>query len=586
MANPIYPKLHVWAKRLGAVAVVFGCAAATVLYALGYYDLAFLDREKVFGKERHETTAPSATESSSETRPLANIPPADTEAGEAQDGTESETAVTPETRDNLPTPTVVRDSVAAVTDPALLSDKSFVIQTAGSLADKGYRMTTDTFEAAKMRLGKMQFGYKLPEKFSENTRVVQKAVFTDPTDNSEVKVSYTEVTEARPALELYMGAILFDRGDKLFYIDSDGVARFTFDDTQTIPAYTRDLSGNPLFYRQVWTENGYEKVYYRVEEKTFVPAVYNDAADGRGLYFDYPADYGLPDAGYAKIEEDAEAAAARYADENAAREEADRARREAIAALPAEEQQQAELIYESEKKLAALNSPDYDGQKLAFFRNGVQVTDFSYLTASQFSGGVAAVCANENRRNLAFIDGYGRIVLGTTHQYYMEEYQRYVISCYRAPLTSGGEAVGSFYFDHGYVRVRKQLIDYYAYQIYHNVRVIMDRDVLVNRSGEEFHIPMGYNLCAYSDGILLLEKNGKYGFMDYTGDWIAQPVYAAATPFRSGLATLTTPDGRVGMIDRTGKIILPFRYQYISSASDGLVAAFDGAWNVYKIMKK
>ena len=49
MANPLYPKLGAWAKRLGAVAVVFGCASAAVLYALGYYDLAFLDREKVFG---------------------------------------------------------------------------------------------------------------------------------------------------------------------------------------------------------------------------------------------------------------------------------------------------------------------------------------------------------------------------------------------------------------------------------------------------------------------------------------------------------------------------------------------------------
>ncbi len=114
----------------------------------------------------------------------------------------------------------------------------------------------------------------------------------------------------------------------------------------------------------------------------------------------------------------------------------------------------------------------------------------------------------------------------------------------------------------------------------------MDVDVLVNQSGSEFPIPIGYTLCAYSDGVLLLEKDGKYGFMDYTGDWIAQPIYTAATAFRSGLATLTTPDGRVGMIDRTGKIVLPFRYTYISSASDGLITAFDGAWSVYKIMSK
>ena len=213
-------------------------------------------------------------------------------------------------------------------------------------------------------------------------------------------------------------------------------------------------------------------------------------------------------------------------------------------------------------------------------------TGYKFLAASQFSGGYAAVTANENRRNLYFIDGNGRTVLGAPSHYYMASYERYVIFSYRAPLTTGVESVGSFYFDHGYVRVRKQLIDYYAYQVYHNVRVIMDVDVLVDKNGAEFPIPMGYTLKAYSDGVLLLEKDGKYGFMDYTGDWIAEPVYHSATAFRSGLATLKTEDGKVGMIDTKGNIVLPFRYNYISSASDGLITAYDGAWSVYKIMTK
>ena len=581
MSHPIFQKSKLWPKRLGAVAVVFGCASAAVLYALGYYDLAFLDREKVFGKQERETTQESAA---TETRPRETIPPADTEPG--ADTTGGTVESTPETAGKPQGQTTVRDSVAAVTNPELLSDEAFSIPTSGSLTDKGYRLTADTFDAATMRLGRMRFGYKLPEKFSENTRVVQKAVLTEPADNSEVTVSYVDAVEARPALELYMGAILFDRGDQLFYIDSDGVARFTFDDTQTIPAYTRDLSGNPLFYRLVWNGTGYDRVYYRVEGKAFVPSAYNDDADGRGLYFDYPADYGLPDDGYVKAVEGEEDAAKRYADEVKALEEADHARRDSIAALPENEQRQAAMVYDNELKLAALNHPDYDGRKLAFFKNGVNFTGYRFLTASQFSGGLAAVCANENRRSLYFIDGYGRTVLGTTSHYYMAEYERYVITSYRAPLVTGEESVGSFYFDHGYVRVRKQLIDYYAYQVYHNVRVIMDEDVLVDRAGNEFPIPMGYTLCAYSDGVLMLEKDGKYGFMDYTGDWIAQPIYAAASAFRSGLATLTTPDGRVGMIDHTGRIVLPFCYSYISSASDGLIAAFDGAWRVYKIMEK
>lgn len=584
MSHPIFQKSKLWAKRIGAAAVVFGCASAAVLYALGYYDLAFIDRAKVFGTREHEKAAPSAAESKAETHPRETIPPADTEPGADTAGGTVES--TPETTSHLPTPAKVRDSVAVVTNPALLSDEPFAIPTSGSLADRGYRLTAASFDAGRMRLGKMQFGYRLPAKFSENTRVVRKAVINEPSDNSEVTVSYVDATEIRPALELYMGAILFDRGDQLFYIDSDGVARFTFDDTQTIPAYTRDLYGNPLFYRLVWNGAGYDRVYYRVEGKGFVPSAYNDDADGRGLYFDYPADYGLPDAGYVKSVEGEEEAAARYAEEVKALEESKRTTEEYIASLPEEEQPQMTSQFAREQKLSALEAPDYDGKKLAFFKNGVNLTGYRFLTASQFSGGTAAVTANENRRSLYFIDGYGRTVLGATNRYYMAEYERYVISSYRAPLVTGAESVGSFYFDHGYVRVRKQLIDYYAYQVYGNIRVIMDVDVLVDRNGAEFPIPLGYTLHAYSDGILLLEKNGKYGFMDYTGDWIAQPIYAGATAFRSGLATLTTPDGRVGMIDRAGKIILPFRYTYISPASDGLITAFDGAWSVYKIMSK
>ena len=588
MSNPLFRKLGTWAKRAGAAVLVFGCALAAVLYALGYYDLSFVDRDALLGtspgrETEHETdTAP----------PHETLPPADTgvvpgTAGEEESVTDThETAR--ETAAVLPSPGSVTDSVVSVTNTALLSSKEAVIRTSGSLADAGYSLTDAAFNAATMRLGRMQFGYKLPDSFSVNMRTVRRAVRSEPADNSEVTVSYIDVTEPRPAIELYMGSIFFDRGDKLFYIDSDGVARFTFDDTQTRPAYTRDLSGNPLFYRLAWNaeKGAYDNVYYRVEGKSFVPSGYNDAADGRGLYFDYPRDYGLPDPGFVKVVEGEEEAAKRLEEEVKALEEADRLRRDTIDALPEEERAQAAMAYDNEQKLAALNAPDYDGKKLAYFKNGVDITGYRFLTGSQFRNGLAAVTANENRRSLFFIDGYGRTVLGTPSQYYMAQYERYVILSYRAPLTTGAESVGSFYFDHGYVRVRKQLIDYYAYQVYHNIRVIMDVDVLIDRNGNEFPIPMGYTLKAYSDGVLLLEKDGRYGFMDYTGGWIAEPVYAAATAFRSGLATLTTTDGRVGMIDRNGKIILPFAYEYISSASDGLIAAFNGKWNVYKVMEK
>ena len=116
--------------------------------------------------------------------------------------------------------------------------------------------------------------------------------------------------------------------------------------------------------------------------------------------------------------------------------------------------------------------------------------------------------------------------------------------------------------------------------------MIIDEDILVDRYGKEFTLPVGYTLRAYSDGMILLEKDGRVGYMDYTGPWIAEPIYAAAEPFVNGLAALTTADGRVGMIDTEGNIILPFAYDSISQASDGVIVVYDTAlgWQAYRMM--
>ena len=55
-----------------------------------------------------------------------------------------------------------------------------------------------------------------------------------------------------------------------------------------------------------------------------------------------------------------------------------------------------------------------------------------------------------------------------------------------------------------------------------------------------------------------------------------------------GLATLKTEDGRVGMIDTEGNIVLQFTYDYISQVSDGLIAAYrrENGWTILKMMEK
>ena len=86
--------------------------------------------------------------------------------------------------------------------------------------------------------------------------------------------------------------------------------------------------------------------------------------------------------------------------------------------------------------------------------------------------------------------------------------------------------------------------------------------------------------------MILLERDGLYGFMDYSGKWIAQPIYTDAEAFSEGLAVIGTADGRYGMIDTSGNIVVPFAYTHISSCSDGVIAVYseESGWHILRKM--
>ena len=149
------------------------------------------------------------------------------------------------------------------------------------------------------------------------------------------------------------------------------------------------------------------------------------------------------------------------------------------------------------------------------------------------------------------------------------------------PDTLGQENVGMLTFSNSLMRVRRRLINTSAgYTVYDDYTVLVDTD------GRYFNTPAGYELVSYSDGVLLLEKNGYYGFMDRSGRWIAQPKYTYAQPFSEGLAVLGFASGARCMIDTKGNIVLPMAYTHISQCSNGVVVAFaEGhGWTVYNKM--
>lgn len=571
-------------RRIGTMVLVFGGAGLVLAYFLGFYDIAFLDRAKLLGSiatpvSTTDTvaTAPAETETAipTDTEPLLS----DDEKLSDEDDPDEDDTDAPDTSAETTTTVSQKQakSVRHVVDTTLLSDKVKTYSTVKSLTGKGYTLTTGDWQNGTTKLAKMSFSYALPKAYSVNDHTVSRLTYVYPENFTEYYATYTDVVEARPAIALYMGYILYDNGTQLILIDHDGTILQGIDDTVTIPAYERDKNGLPLFYRMSWVDGAYEKVYYRLSDdgKSFVLSDYDPILDGRGLTFDYPATYALPDAtAPVRVQEGKEAVTARL-EEEAAR----------VAALSAEERQAEEERLKQEK---AVIFNAYENARVGYTKNGVELTGYKYRRAFSFQNGYAAVVGDENRQEMVFLGLNGRKALSGYKMYLKKDYERYVIESWRLPASYGIESIGSLYFDHGWVRVRRQIIDNWAYTVYNNEYVISDTEILINEKGELFPIPSGYTLKGYSCGMLLLEKDGRYGFMDYTGAWIAQPIYAAATPFVSGLATLTTQDGRVGMIDTEGNIVLAFAYEHITQCSSGLVATYhtENGWVVYQVVGK
>ncbi|MBQ7312143.1 MAG: WG repeat-containing protein, partial [Clostridia bacterium] len=556
------------------------------LYFLGYYDLSFLDRYKVLGEIFNDVPASSNPNGAStffdpSTLMVDDLPGTETD-------TNAETTVSDPSSDNqtLRDPTEEPSSVSALPEDSLyyetksvksvfeadkLPDKLLTTSRTGSktvtdLLASGYQtlgvsyseaglsifasepvegeenaetagvsvpeIVTAEYVPGETVLGKLTFSFQLPNSFSLRKRQITRQVVNHPSDDGEWYVTTETSREQRPAIELYMGYILMDDGKNLSMIASDATPLSVMDETVYAPAFARDRYDRPLFYRTSETgETQY--VYLAMDGKNFIRTEYDELEEGRGLNFDYPASYGKTD--------------------------------------------------------SSITTDKNGGTgKMAYVNKGVgMVTGYDFTDAFAFSEGLAAVTTTKNRNGMYFIDENGKRAF-ETWIYYFNEHNRDGYANLVKPLTNGIENIGFYYFENGLTRVRTQTIDAYNWAYVRRIRLMRDEHILIRPDGSEYELPAGYQLEGYSDGMILLSKDDRYGFIDYTGEWIAQPIYTSATPFVCGLATLKTEDGRVGMIDTEGNIVLQFTYDYISQVSDGLIAAYrrENGWTILKMMEK
>jgi hypothetical protein len=89
----------------------------------------------------------------------------------------------------------------------------------------------------------------------------------------------------------------------------------------------------------------------------------------------------------------------------------------------------------------------------------------------------------------------------------------------------------------------------------------------------------------FSDGMLRIMKDEKWGFLNKKGEVAIPLIYDYAHPFSDGLAGIQK-DGKVGFINTNGDIVVPFEYDNFTLFREGLAALKkDGKWGILAIKK-
>lgn len=344
----------------------------------------------------------------------------------------------------------------------------------------------------------------------------------------------TEKTVDVPAAEVYMDYILVSDAGKINILSKEGhLLASDFDLAKYTPAYTRDKNDNALFKCETPSKtkkgNTVTTYYYLDESGNLVESDYNDKLDNRGLYINYPTYYGKTD----------------------------------------------NNLYRYYSKTD--DKYGYGNEK------GVMKSSFFYLDAYNFSEGLAMVVDEDERVNYLGTSLYKKIA--GYKQIFISK--RRVRSHYIMPDTRGEESIGFFYFENGLCRIRRQIVDAFHWEEYGQRWVASDEDIIIRKDGSQFPVPTDFSPKAYSNGMILLERDGKFGYMDYTGKWIVQPTLDFAAPFYEGLAVVSS-GGKYGLIDTSGEYVLPLDFDHIQNVSGGIIAVYESnyGWLIFNKLVK
>jgi len=216
-------------------------------------------------------------------------------------------------------------------------------------------------------------------------------------------------------------------------------------------------------------------------------------------------------------------------------------------------------------------TPYYDAEigKWGYLNeNGEVAIEPIYHRAYAFNDNGVAIVQKTKLDGLLFIDIDGNVLLDTHLEYY-DYIGNVSYDWFRSLPDLTVSSVGALYFDHGYTRV---IIE--TFSLRDSAELTRTREALVDVNGNLFSLPGDYSIVAYSDGVVLLEKNGKYGYYSYEGKWIVDPIYASATAFAGGVGVAMDENGKYHAFDINGNEIIPGVFDYLSPVSAGKMLGY------------
>lgn len=462
-------------------------------------------------------------------------------------------------------------------------DEMAKIRTLEEAAKEGYKVTSEDYSSSS-KLVLSAGAESFLQEYSQVTRKTQK-VETAVGHKGGTVSKYVTETEDAPLLEPYYGYIILTAKGKKQLLDSNGkVLISSFGGYE--PAYRLTMFGEPLFikegaYYYYHTEKNKNSVFYTdITKDTY--AEITDPAPSSYSYLDY--DYyitlnyltngiaELPPVKQISYEKPEGAAMVEYI--------LDETTLYTIGATAYKYTDNKTGLYPF---FCYQYAADFTIEKVLW---GYMDAKGDVVIAPQFNAaysfseeGYAVV--EDVHGHICFIDKKGAIVYNPydTPLFIPEMGNKKIRDTFSLPDTYGAENTGMFTFDHGYTMVRRQLIDTESGFV-----IKRELKAVVSPTGEYLNYPSDCNLIAYSSGMLLLEKDGFYGYMNYLGEWIVKPTYRYAEPFSEGLAVVGYRPDKLGVIDTAGNMVLPYMFTNISSCSGGVITAYEKAngWAVFQ----